>query len=284
VTPTQALLDEFLASQPGSAGRLLDGMETEDAVAAIDIMDEETAARALQHMTPAQAAACVERLPPGRVAPLIARLPIPLSAGLLRRVGDPTAAAVLDGLAVELSGPLSTLLSHPELTAGAIMDPRVLTASVDANREEALAVVARHPAHLYYYLYVLDATHRLVGVLDLAELMVLPAGAQLEAVMIRDVVRLRADSPLVSVMAHPAWRDLDALPVVDAQDLFLGVLRHRRIRQLAQRIPASGDDDVRHTLLALGELFWLGLSGLMQGLTPDALGPSTSAPRDGTTR
>ena len=42
------------------------------------------------------------------------------------------------------------------------MDPLVLTAPLAGTAATVRALVGRYPAHLYYYLYVVDAEHRLV--------------------------------------------------------------------------------------------------------------------------
>ena len=86
----------------------------------------------------------------------------------------------------------------------------------------------------------------------------------LRDVMQRDPVALHAHMDLATVAAHPAWREADALPVVDAARKFIGAIRHRMIRQIAQDPTRPMVD----TIVGLSEMYWAGLSTILASLTP----------------
>jgi Mg/Co/Ni transporter MgtE len=152
------------------------------------------------------------------------------------------------------------------------MDPLVVTAPLSASVAEARALIASHVAHLYYYIYVLDSGHRLAGVVDIAELFQAEPEQPLRTVMQTNLVWLEAESSFDAVFAHPGWCLYDALPVVGPDRRFLGVIRHRRMRQLLEtHAPATPGDPGIRTMLALGEFYWLGLCGLLQGLGATAV-------------
>jgi predicted transcriptional regulator len=98
----------------------------------------------------------------------------------------------------------------------------------------------------------------------------------LAAVMRRDVVRLDALTDVATVAMHPAWRDLDALPVVDSTGKLVGGIRHRIIRQLA----SDSGRPMMETIVQLSELYWAGLSGILHSLTPGGEQASVAAPVD----
>ena len=163
------------------------------------------------------------------------------------------------------------LLHYPADSAGGVMDPLVLTAPLSASVDETQALVSAQPGHVYYYLYVVDPSHRLVGVVDLAELLQASPDRPLEAVMHASVVWLPAESSLEAVFAHAGWQQYDAIPVLAADRRLLGVIRHRRMRQLlAERRTATPAEPVVTTVMALGEIYWLGLCGLLQGIASTA--------------
>ena len=91
-----------------------------------------------------------------------------------------------------------------------------------------------------------------------------PPQQTLDAAMQRHVVRLDAHADLATVSTHPAWRDLDALPVVDAAGRLIGAIRHQTIRQMG-RHPGR---PMMQTLVGLSELYWVGLSGMLASLAP----------------
>jgi hypothetical protein len=97
--------------------------------------------------------------------------------------------------------------------------------------------------------------------------------------MLPATVRVQAGFKLASSLAHPAWRDLDAIPVVDRDDVMLGILRHRQLRRI-QTSEAGGD--LKDTLFSLSELCWMGLSTLMLPSNIErAPGSSEPMPREG---
>jgi magnesium transporter len=190
---------------------------------------------------------------------------------LLRRLDHTVASRLLDALPADRAAPVRALLSYPAQSAGGVMDPLVLTAPLSASVADVRALISRQSARLYYYVYIVDTSHRLAGVVDVAELLQADPVQPLQAVMHADVLWLSAESSLDSVFVHPGWRLYDALPVLGDDRRFLGVIRHRRMRQLLEshRPAAPGEPGVR-TVMALGEIYWLGLCGLLQGIAATA--------------
>jgi predicted transcriptional regulator len=120
----------------------------------------------------------------------------------------------------------------------------------------------------------------LVGVVDVAELLQASPDRPLETVMHTNVLWLAAESSLEAVFEHPGWYQYDAMPVLAGDRRFLGVIRHRRIRQLLQtRRGAPSAAPAVTTVMALGEIYWLGLCGLLHGIASTAT--EAAAPENG---
>lgn len=184
-----------------------------------------------------------------------------------------TREAVLPLLAAEPGRHLELLLHSREDSAGALMEPRGLTLPPEISAAEALARVQANPHHASYYLYVVERDQTLLGVLNLRELLAGQAEDPVTALMHRDVVCLRMDDSLASVMVHPAWLDFHTLPVLDQQALFAGTLRHKTLRRLAHRLDSRGRVDQVGS--ALGELYRIGLAALVKSaIATDGSNPS----------
>jgi predicted transcriptional regulator len=112
---------------------------------------------------------------------------------------------------------------------------------------------------------VVDAEQHLVGFADLREVLD-PSRRGALATLTRTVEPLSEQADLASVGTHPGWLRHDTLPVVDDRGTYLGAVKGKRLRQLAReevtRRARGGVDAVA----ALGELFWLGLTGLFSSL------------------
>jgi magnesium transporter len=275
-----ALLAAFVAARPGVVARRLEAAPAEAGAALLSSLTPEAAAALMPHLAPPHAAAVVAAMAADDVAVVLAHVANDTVTSLLRRLDAAVSAPILSALPADRSAQIQAQLAHPEHSAGAIMDPLVVAVPADATAGEARRIVEAHAAHLYYYVYVVDAAGRLAGVFDLAELIRAADAEPVRRLMREHVVWLSADAPLATVIAHPAWRDFDALPVVGAERVFMGVLRHRRVRQLAAAEPRGGDDRAVRTVMALGEIYWLGLCGLIEGFATTAGAP---APAGGST-
>ena len=270
------LVDHYAATRPDDVARHVERLDPGDAAVVLTALPPPTAAALLPHLAQGHAARIVADLPSIVAAAVLGEMRVEGAAALLRRMDAPVRSGILAALPGDEARAVAVLLAHGAGTAGGVMDPQVLTVPLAATVADVRVLLDTTPKHLYYYVYVVDDEHRLAGVFDLAELLQADPGEPVRAIVKPSVIWLSADASLDSVFAHPGWRVLDALPVVDADRRFLGVLRHRHMRQLREREvnPGDGDHTVR-TVMALGEIYWLGLCGLLQGLASTATEPAS---------
>jgi magnesium transporter len=257
----------FLENHPYDAALLLEDFSREEAVPLLRAIDPRTAAPVLEKMTSLAAAECLLAMPPVDGGRLAAALPLEAAARILRCLPAENRERFLADLSSDASVPLRRILRYPHGTAGALMDPQVLSLPNHLPVSEALARVQRSPEHTLYYLYVVDGDQKLVGVLNLRELMLARSSDHLASIMRADVAHLPARSDLVSILAHPGWLEVHALPVVDEEGTFLGVLRYKTLRRLEREAAGKrSPDQPLSTLLNLGELCWIGFAGMLAGL------------------
>jgi len=271
------LAKHFAEDHPLDAARVLEAIAIADASAYLDELPARLAAKVLQKMVSTSAAECMAQLSPPRFAQVLAVLPLDNAAGLLRRLEPERRAELLSRAPSNLSALLTRLLRYPENSAGALMDPRALSLPEDITVTEALARVRRAPRHALYYIYVLDREQKLMGVMNLRELMLAPPKATLSVTMRREVTALPALAGRMAIVENPGWRDVHALPVVDDAGVFLGALRYETLRALerdtASPSPTGGG---LAAFLTLGELCWIGLAGVLSDLTA-TMSPQTNA-------
>ena len=137
----------------------------------------------LGDLAPAVAASLLHYLPSLAAALALAQLSIEEAAAILTDVRPDIAAAILRAtpsehqatviacFAPRLQAVISNLLIYAEDTAGALMDPQVLTAFEQEPVCQVLERLQRNPEHALYYLYVVAEDQRLVGVVNMRELM-----------------------------------------------------------------------------------------------------------------
>lgn len=264
----------FLEAHPAEAGLIVEGLPPEESAALLEEVPSHLATAVLQRMTILGGSECLARVSPERAGPILTALPLDTAASLLRCLDPQAREEVLVSLPGNVGSSLRLLLGYPEDSAGALMDPRILAVPRDLAVGEALARVRKVPRFALYYLYVVDRSQALVGVLNLRELMLAPSKASVASVMHPRVARLNARAGRAAILAHPGWRQFHALPVVDDAGAFLGVIRYETLRHLED--DAAGTQPVHQalaTILTLGELCWVGLAGVLGELA------ATMAPR-----
>jgi magnesium transporter len=260
-------------------------VETLSAAAAARLLagiPAEVAAQVAQRMGLAPAVACLERMRPSPAAELLAAMEPDQAAILTRRIAVAARRAILRAMAADRRELLTHLLAYPEGTAGALMDVDLLALPHETLVGQAWEQVKATAQRAIYYVYVVQRSRLLVGVLNLKELATAPPDRQLRTVMVTDVVTLPPDLTVPALIAHSGWLDFHALPVIDDRGRFLGVIRHETVRRLELEYVSRRGTTVPDVGLALGELYWVGLSKFTEGIARGLLGePGKKPPKEG---
>lgn len=265
---------QFAAAHPEEAARALETSTPQDVAALLETVGVETAADVIRRMHPPQAVACLSALEAARSAEICSRVPLDVAAILLRRMSPVTAESVLAHLKESRAVALRRLLRFTEGTAAAIADPQVLTLPSDISVGEAQKYLRRSAGFALYNLYVVDREQRLVGVLTYRTLFLAPPKAALNSVMQTGLISLPGQADLATIAVHPAWREFDALPVVDKAGVFLGIVRHKRIRQIFETGKDEGVPGLA-MLATMAEWYWTSLATLMASLAQAAAARSS---------
>jgi len=176
--------------------------------------------------TPAQAE-LLAPLPPAERQLWIRQLPPDDAADLLQSVEDEERESLLRLLDEPTRREVSALLAYAEDEAGGLMSPRYVRLRPEMSVDEAISYLrrsARERAETIYYIYVLDAEQRLLGVVSFRELFAATPDRSVRDVMQADVVSVRDDLDQEAVARVIAQNDLLAVPVVDAEGRIQGIV------------------------------------------------------------
>lgn len=261
------LLAAYAESHPSDLARACETLDAAGAAAALGDVPPDAAVRVFPVMSPPAAARVLAALTDDTAAVILPVLPVDLLTNLLRRLDGEAADRLLATMPAGAAAAVRRQLASPDGTAGALMDPTAAVINVEAGVAEAQAIV-REGLAAVDAIYVVDDSHAVVGLVDTGVLALATSDGPIRTLLRPAPPPVPIGLPLATVVALPEWQSVDALPVVDEQKRFAGVLQHRRLRQAAA--PAPGSDRTMRTLMALGEVYWLGLSGLMQGLATSA--------------
>jgi magnesium transporter len=196
-----------------------------------------------------------------------------VSASIIRAMGAEPRSRVIESLSPAARKATKDLLRYAQDTAGALMDPQGLAIAQTVSAGDALTRLRRAAKHALHYVYVVAEDQRLVGVVNLPELLAARPDQLLGLIAVRPVQSVSARATWQAILDHPAWKQFHALPVVESGGRFVGVLRYASIRKLEERMLDTGHQDhAAQTAAALGELYGIGLRGLVESAAAVVMG------------
>jgi magnesium transporter len=226
-------------TEPGPEPRGSDALLAEELVDAWPFLSAEERAEGFRLLSPAEGehlflslssreqAELLRALPPAERQLWMRQLPPDDAADLLQQVPEEERAELLALIDPETRREVTALLAYAEDEAGGLMSPRYARLRADMRVDEAIAYLrrqARQRLETIYYIYVLDAEQRLIGVVSFRELFGAPPDKTVRDVMRTQVVSVPDDMDQEAVAGVIAEHDLMAVPVVDSGGRIKGIV------------------------------------------------------------
>ncbi|MFA4905472.1 MAG: CBS domain-containing protein [Candidatus Margulisiibacteriota bacterium] len=189
-------------------------------------LSEKTAAESLHELEPMIGAMLLQTIDTKKALGILEKMPVDEVADLLGDLPPERTEEFLRLIRIKKSAEIRKLLKHHDETAGGLMTtefitlPRSLTVEETINRLRETAP----SAETIYYLYVVDETERLVGVLSLRNLIISLPEKRLEEVMIRDCITVTVEMNQRQVAEVISKYNLLAVPVVDGEGRVQGIV------------------------------------------------------------
>lgn len=180
----------------------------------------------LEELDPAKAAAILERRPREEAADLLEAIDPDDATDIIAELPAAAAEQILQVMEPDEAAEIRELSAYPPDTAGGRMTPAFVAISPDVRADDAIVLLRRvaEEAETIYYVYVIDAEERLLGVLSLHNLVLTRPNTPVRAVMIADPIRVEATADQETAANLLVDHNLLALPVVDAEDHLLGII------------------------------------------------------------
>lgn len=254
----------FVSSHPAEAARVLERLPGADAAALFERLPARAAAPSLAAMLPTAAARIVAALEDAPALGLLTATGVQGAVAILRHVGEPRRTSLIAGLSTATAMASRLLLGYPEDAAGAWADPETLSLPPGMSAGEALERVRSDTDTDAGAVFVVAEDQRLLGVVELQDLLRSPESTLLDALMRPPAGTLAAFMPLSGAASHPAWKQASALPVVERGNKLIGVLGAARLAQARSRGAARGGT-ANGTLAGMAaRSYWDAVSGLVR--------------------
>lgn len=242
--------DKIERIHPVDMAAIIEELNASDQASLVSSLDEETAADAFEQLDVNTQLSILEDLKPERAADIIENMSSDDAADLLAEVEPDKQRQLLNLMEPDEAKDVRELLAHDEATAGGIMTTEFLSvppgltvgATFDHIRKAA------PDAELVYYVYVLDQSEHLIGVLSLRDLVGSAPSRPIDKLIQEHVVSVPLSASREEVAAVIARYDFVAVPVVDDEgrmhgivtvDDALDVVLPERLRKMLPRVGKS---------------------------------------------
>lgn len=211
---------------PGELALIFEELEDDERRALLEHLDPSIAADVLEELADREAAELAKELPEETLTAIVDEMEPDEAADLLLDLDPEQRRRIL----AELEDPneVRPLLVYPDESAGGLMTTEFLALRRRMTVADALEAIRRlapttDPDYLLY-LYVVDGQGRLVGQINLVDLIRADPKQQLMDIMDTEVISVTPDMDREEVARIFARYDLVSLPVVDHEGRLVGVI------------------------------------------------------------
>jgi magnesium transporter len=204
------------------------------------------AGRTLRELPEALLGDFLRQVDDNRLTVIIGRLPPDDAVHLLSQLDEERRATIVERVPAEHRAEIDRLLRYAPGTAGALMTPRVLALTEGTTADDAISEIRRLGEQIEEasYLYVVDDTRRLCGVVPLRRLVASPPQQTLGELMIEDPAAVSALADQEEVAQLVSKYNLLAIPVIDPESRqLLGVIT---VDDVIEVIHEEATEDMYH--------------------------------------
>jgi magnesium transporter len=196
------------------SSQLLESFDVQQLANALEEVEPDFQASLVEGMDNEKVADVLEAMAPDEVADLLAELPKERSEDLLDLMEDEEADEV------------RKLLAYPEDSAGGIMTTEYAAIPLGLTAEQAIQELreTEDEAETIYYVYVIDAEGKLMGVFSLTNLIFVKPDTLVDSFMKTNVISVKLLDRQDKVAQIISKYDLLAVPVVDDQNCLHGIV------------------------------------------------------------
>ncbi len=263
---------EAIASvHPADRADLYERLDPELREAFLSVLSSEAMGELLEYLEEEVRERVVERMPRVSLARVLDKTSQDAAVDVLRTLGPAEMARVLS--AMTTAKEITPLLEHADESAGGLMTRGYVALHPEMTAQQAITFLRlRKPVvEEAYYLYVLDAGNRLLGVVNLRELLISDLDTPIVDVMTKDSITVNPDTDQEEVARLIQHYRLRALPVVDEQGVLSGIVTADDAMEVASEeatedmyrmVGLLSDDSVYAplTVSARRRIPWLGIN------------------------
>ncbi len=189
-------------------------------------LDVDVAAEALSELKPETQVDIITGMDTDKAADIIEEMPPDEAADILSDLPVDKAKEILESIEKEEAEDIQELLSHEEDTAGGLMTNVFISYPPETTVRKAIENFKKdaEEIEIVYYIYVIDADEKLLGVVSLRDLLLADLDAKLSDIMETKLKTVTPETDEMEVAEIISKYNLVVLPVVDIEGFMLGIV------------------------------------------------------------
>ncbi|MBX7255752.1 MAG: magnesium transporter [Candidatus Hydrogenedentes bacterium] len=229
-------LTQFLDSLPPSeVARAMSRLDDDDQTSVLRMLAPEDAADLIEELPESQGADLLEDLSAHDAAKIVDEMDSDIRADVLSELDQHDAEAILQQMSPEEAEDARDLLRHAHNTAGGLMITEYLAYSEELRVQDVLADL-RANAETYsdyavQYVYVTASDEKLVGVIQLRDLVLSPGTTPLKTIAIPNPLSVPVEASLRELEEFFDRHAYFGVPVVDANGAMAGVVQRADVEE-----------------------------------------------------
>jgi len=228
------LKDKLSEMQPADVADIIEELSQEQRILVFDQLDSEQASDTLEEIDPNVQRELVASLSKDKVAMLIDQMTPGQAADLLGVLPNEEKTALLPKINVDLAAKVRSIMEKQEERAINYATAKFIKVPPDRTTDEVQRDYPKlaRGKDIVMYLYIVDGSDKVLGVLDIKELLSAADEAHLQDVMVTSVISLHPESTLKEASELFARYDFRALPIIDESERIVGVVPYRDVMRL----------------------------------------------------
>lgn len=232
------ILKEKLSEiHPVDLADILEELGQEQSLAIFEELDIEHASDTLEEIEPRVQRALISSMDKERVADLIDEMTPAQAADVLSVLPAQDADEIMKLMEHEESGKIEALLENQDETIANLTTASFIKFEPGIIVSDVLEDYRRIAPDKDFntYIYVVDAEDKLLGVVNLHELLIAPVRNRLEEIMATQVISLNPDDTIAEASMKLLRYGFRGLPVTNEDDVIVGVVPYRDVINLEHR-------------------------------------------------
>ncbi len=243
-SPLLAVVRHYFETDPAKAVHSLEGIPEEEAIEILKSLPPTLTLQAFPHLPIAYAASLLKSVPDDLFSAIVGKLNPQQGADLFNHFTPQDRERLLAVLPEGVKKEIQELLTYPQDSAGRILSTDFVAFHHDLKVKDVIQKIRllAQKGQATSYNYVVDPNNRLVGVINMRDLLIASGEQPLVEIMRKDIFTINGFMDRETVANELTQRKYFAVPVVDNENRLLGIVR---AEQLLEDVQEEATEDIQ---------------------------------------